>query len=52
MSNEIGIISVTEKKMAATFPTGTKAVARVKFALDGKRLLDSNSFYFMEDTCS
>ena len=39
MSNEIGVISVAEKKMIATFPTGTKALARVKFTPDGRRLL-------------
>jgi DNA-binding beta-propeller fold protein YncE len=39
MSNEVGIISVSERRMIATFPTGTKALARVKFTLDGQRLL-------------
>ena len=39
MSNEIGIISVSEKKLETTFPSVTKALARLKFTLDGRRLL-------------
>jgi DNA-binding beta-propeller fold protein YncE len=38
-SNEIGIVDLAQKKVLSTFPTNTKAVARVRFAPGGKRLL-------------
>jgi DNA-binding beta-propeller fold protein YncE len=38
-SNEMAIVRVAEKKLAMTFPTHTKALVRVKFTADGKRVL-------------
>jgi DNA-binding beta-propeller fold protein YncE len=41
-SNEVGIVSLAEKKMVGTFPTNTQALARVKFTFDGKHLLTTD----------
>jgi DNA-binding beta-propeller fold protein YncE len=38
-SNEIAIVDLAQKQMAASFPIDTQSVARVKFASGGKYLL-------------
>jgi DNA-binding beta-propeller fold protein YncE len=38
-ANEVGIVDIAQKKLIDTFPTHTKALARVRFLPDGKRIL-------------